>query len=274
MSLEVLKTYLSNYPVVEGLWRFGTESGSLTQLQFLVLASFLIHLVNYTLLAIPAFILPLIPSLQKYKIQQTKPMTAADVIECLKLALYNQIFVEIPLYCGLPMTVAMLGLPFEWEKVAPWYTYAWKCFVALAIEDAYHYWVHRLFHHKSLYGYIHKVHHAFKAPFTMASEYAHPLETIILGQGFFLASVVLADHVFFLYAWVVVRMMETAEAHLGYDLPFMPTRLIPFYGGAKAHDLHHSHFNGNYSSTFTWWDKLCGTEINENDLDNEKYKEE
>ena len=34
----------------------------------------------------------------------------------------------------------------------------------------------------------------------------------------------------------------------------------PHLAGSKAHDFHHYNFNGNYSSTFTWWDKLFGTD--------------
>ena len=48
----------------------------------------------------------------------------------------------------------------------------------LAIEDTWHYWVHRLLHHRSIYKYVHKVHHHFQAPFGMVAEYAHPVETV------------------------------------------------------------------------------------------------
>ena len=30
--------------------------------------------------------------------------------------------------------------------------------------------------------------------------------------------------------------------------------------GARFHDFHHYNFVGNYASTFTWWDKLLGTD--------------
>ena len=37
----------------------------------------------------------------------------------------------------------------------------------------------RLLHHRSLYKYIHKVHHEWQAPIAIASSYAHPVENII-----------------------------------------------------------------------------------------------
>lgn len=30
--------------------------------------------------------------------------------------------------------------------------------------------------------------------------------------------------------------------------------------GARFHDFHHLNFTGNYASTFTWWDKIFGTD--------------
>ncbi len=41
----------------------------------------------------------------------------------------------------------------------------------------------------------------------------------------------------------------------------MYNRLLFPLLGARFHDFHHYNFHGNYSSTFTWWDKLCGTDI-------------
>lgn len=47
----------------------------------------------------------------------------------------------------------------------------------------------------------------------MEAEYAHPLETLILGTGFFIGIVLLCDHVILLWAWVAVRLMETIDVH-------------------------------------------------------------
>ncbi|KAG8520782.1 Methylsterol monooxygenase 1 [Galemys pyrenaicus] len=99
-----------------------------------------------------------------------------------------------------------------------------------------------------------------KAPFGLEAEYAHPLETLILGTGFFIGIMLLCDHVILLWAWVTVRLMETIDVHSGYYIPINPLNLIPFYAGSRHHDFHHMNFVGNYASTFTWWDRLLGTE--------------
>ena len=52
------------------------------------------------------------------------------------------------------------------------------CFLCLVIEDTWHYFIHQLLHHRSIYKYVHKVHHHYQAPFGMVAEYAHPIETL------------------------------------------------------------------------------------------------
>lgn len=36
-----------------------------------------------------------------------------------------------------------------------------QCFGCAVIEDTWHYFLHRLLHHRRIYKYIHKVHHEF-----------------------------------------------------------------------------------------------------------------
>ncbi|PIO36745.1 hypothetical protein AB205_0217570 [Aquarana catesbeiana] len=135
-----------------------------------------------------------------------------------------------------------------------------QCFGCAVIEDTWHYFLHRALHHKRIYKYIHKVHHEFMSPFGMQAEYAHPLETLILGAGFFIGIMIFCNHVILLWAWVTVRLLETIDVHSGYDIPLNPLHLVPFYAGARFHDFHHMNFIGNYASTFTWWDKLFNTD--------------
>ena len=79
-----------------------------------------------------------------------------------------------------------------------------------AIEDFYFYWVHRGLHHKRVYKYIHKVHHEHTHPFGITAEYAHPAETLLLGVGTLLGPLLFARHMVTLWAWLLVRLWETA----------------------------------------------------------------
>ncbi|XP_015746298.1 methylsterol monooxygenase 1-like [Python bivittatus] len=71
---------------------------------------------------------------------------------------------------------------------------------------------------------------------------------------------VFCNHVILLWAGIICRLIQSIDAHSGYDIPLNPLNLLPFYAGARFHDFHHMNLNGNYSSIFTWWDKLFGTD--------------
>jgi methylsterol monooxygenase len=148
-----------------------------------------------------------------------------------------------------------------------------KMLFCLVCEDTWHYWAHRAFHVPSLYGRIHKLHHQFNVPFGMAAEYAHPLETIGLGVGFFIPLPFVCNHLFVFWCWLAVRMVQTIDAHQGFYFPwFNPLYLLPFYGGVRFHDFHHEKFTVNYASTFTFWDWVCGTDGEYWKLEDERIK--
>ncbi|KAJ6714586.1 METHYLSTEROL MONOOXYGENASE 1-1 [Salix viminalis] len=48
-----------------------------------------------------------------------------------------------------------------------------------------------------------------------------------------------------------------------YDFPWIPTKYIPFYGGADYHDYHHyvgGQSHSNFASVFTYCDFIYGTD--------------
>lgn len=141
-----------------------------------------------------------------------------------------------------------------------WSRVVYVCVASLILEDFYFYLVHRAMHWGPLYKHIHKLHHDHSAPFGMAAEYAHPLETVLLGFGTMLGPILCATHLLEVWVWLCVRLIQTVEAHCGYDFPWSGYNVIPFWGGAKFHDFHHEKFTGNYASTFVIWDKVFGTD--------------
>ena len=56
-----------------------------------------------------------------------------------------------------------------------------------------------------------------------------------------------------------MHVQETIDAHCGYEFPLSIWKYLPFHGGPRRHDWHHSHNMGNYGA-FTWWDSWCGTD--------------
>ncbi|XP_071789039.1 methylsterol monooxygenase 1-like [Asterias amurensis] len=245
-------------PPMESAWTYMTDN--YTRFQIATVGSVLVHMATYYLLSFPAFTFQFIPYMRKYKIQKDKPETAASQWKCLRILLVNQLFVQLPMVCGSYIYCEFFNISFEWDKMPAWYVLLGQFLVCLVIEDTWHYFFHRALHDKRIYKYIHKIHHNFQAPFGIVAEYAHPAETMILGLGFMWGIMLTCNHLMLLWGWMAFRLLETIDVHSGYDLPLNPLHLLPFYGGARFHDFHHMNFTGNYSSTFTYWDKIFGTD--------------
>jgi len=144
-------------------------------------------------------------------------------------------------------------------------THLLHIFGCICIDDTLFYWAHRLFHSKMLYKY-HKQHHGFTVNDPITSKYAHVLEVAFSNA----LPTVLGCFVFKLHAtttaiWLLIRVLETADAHSGYDLPFS---VFTWLRDGRKHDYHHSHgggpegvcVGGVYGSWFPFWDWVCGTD--------------
>jgi sterol desaturase/sphingolipid hydroxylase (fatty acid hydroxylase superfamily) len=142
---------------------------------------------------------------------------------------------------------------------------ATQIIVFMIVEDFGFYWSHRLIHSKYIYPYIHKKHHEYNISVSIACEYSHPLEWVFTGLiPSSMGSKLYGSRCHFvtLLLWNLLRITETIDGHCGYDFTWSPFRLLPLSGSARYHSFHHSHNQGNYSSFFTIWDTLCGTNKN------------
>lgn len=218
----------------------------------------IIHELFYFGCFLPYFICDFIPAFKKYKIQPDKKNSWDMLWNCLKKLFFSHFVVQFGMM--LLFRPVMLNLGLDTDMPLPsWPHILFVCLVSMVIEDIYFYFVHRLLHHGMWYKYIHKIHHDHAAPFGIAAEYAHPVETLILGVGSVIGPLLLTRHLFVLWAYLFVRVFQTVEAHSGYHFPWSPANFIPLYGGPVFHDFHHETFKGNYASTFIWVDWLFGT---------------
>ncbi|CAO3627895.1 unnamed protein product [Mucor hiemalis] len=235
--------------------------------------AFVMHEIVYFGRFLPFLACDYIPYFKQYKIQQNKVNTPEDIWKCTKQVLYQHFVFEGPLIFLFHPMATMLGMnidaPFpEWRYIWP------QIAIFFVFEDAFHYAVHRLMHWPPLYKKIHKVHHEYSAPFGIAAEYAHPLETSILGFGTIGGPLVYHTvqkyyfqggrnwqlHLFTMLFWIVCRLFQAIDCHSGYDFPWSLRHFVPFWAGADHHDYHHEKFIGNYASSFRWWDYIFGTD--------------
>ena len=96
----------------------------------------------------------------------------------------------------------------------------------------------------------------------VSSIYTHPIE-FIMGNLFplFFSFFILKDrmHIVTFMSWNILRLIETKDAHAGFDIPFSMFKLIPFGTGSPYHNFHHLKNIGNYGTFTRIWDTIFGT---------------
>ena len=241
------------------LWAFLVQNFSHHTL--LIYFTMVVAVASTLLFSVPCFFIEIIPFFQKWKIQPDAVMNRTRYIKLVAVLFVNYafmitplIFVSYPFFRWVGFSTS-LPLPSLLEVIK-------FNAIAFVIEDFCHYVLHRWMHEwKACYKWIHSVHHEHSAPVGLAATYAHPIEVLVLGFGTFLPVILFAPHLVTMWSWIAMRQLEAVAVHSGYDLPFTPEKLIPFYGGADFHDWHHHHLRGNFASTFTWWDRMFNTDL-------------
>ena len=105
------------------------------------------------------------------------------------------------------------------------------------------YLTHRLLHTSFMYKRFHKQHHEYKGTIGVAAEYADPVESLIsnvfptVGYCF-----IMRVHPLIFMVWLASRLLETYEAHSGYDFSSTLMGRCGLLHGHSAswHDWHHS----------------------------------
>ena len=75
----------------------------------------------------------------------------------------------------------------------------------------------------------------------------------------FLISIFSPINILAFWLYQLIRNIHELDVHSGYKSFF--SKWIPFWGESEHHDLHHKKLNGNYATTFTIWDRLFKTKI-------------
>ncbi|XP_061115436.1 cholesterol 25-hydroxylase-like protein [Conger conger] len=201
-------------------------------------------------------------SIHRYKISDSREETV-----CLRLWLssFLRIFWKYAVYV-FPATAVLqrLRTP-EMPTMAPtcWQVF-WQISSCLFLFDALFYFWHDAMHRVPwLYFQVHRAHHRNTAVFAMIAQDSSASELLSLQTIAICCAVLVGCHPLSEIIFHLLNMWMAVEDHCGYDLPWALHRIVPFFGGAPFHQLHHRRFRGNYAPYFTHWDRLFGTYLEE-----------
>jgi Delta7-sterol 5-desaturase len=145
-----------------------------------------------------------------------------------------------------------------------WSYFVFSVFIMILLHDAWFYFTHRLMHHPKLYKYVHKVHHQSTDPSPFAAFSFHPLEAIVEAAIYVIFAFLFPVNIWALYVWQIIQMTLNVIGHTGYEIypkGFNTHWVFKWKTPSTHHNMHHSHFSGNYGLYFTWWDKFFKTEF-------------
>jgi plant 4alpha-monomethylsterol monooxygenase len=194
-------------------------------------------------------------SLKKYRVQGREFPVKRWLMPSLGRFAFNNLLSFMSVFLSWPL-LRLSGI--HAGPLPPWYVVAGQVLFFIVLDDFLYYWMHRTMHTPWLYKHVHSVHHRITTPFALTGNYMHVVEFMLTSTLVMTGPSLLGAHVVSLWAWIVFRQLEAADGHSGYDVPWNPALLVPFYKGPAYHDFHHRRFFGNYAGFFAYLDKVFG----------------
>lgn len=149
-------------------------------------------------------------------------------------------------------------------EIPSWYVWIIQIVFFLLLDDFLFYWMHRWLHeNKWMLKHVHSVHHRIRNTCALDGYYFHWFEFVLISSLAMVGPLLVGCHLYVLYLWIVIRSIEAADGHAGYDFPWNPLRFLPLYDGPVYHDFHHARFKGNYAGALHYVDKYFGTYVKE-----------
>ena len=104
------------------------------------------------------------------------------------------------------------------------------------------------------------MHHEYHAPFALVTQHAHPIEVAVTGGFSIVAPIAIGAHPLTMWAWLIISVAISIDAHFGYDAPIGPRALsLGIFGGTVHHDEHHRRPWANFAPFLGYLDELAGT---------------
>jgi sterol desaturase/sphingolipid hydroxylase (fatty acid hydroxylase superfamily) len=197
----------------------------------------------------------------KYGRLHDKHISLSLFLSRIKLALLN--FVILSAITAISLYI--LGdQSFNFTKISIW-KFIFHFLVMIAIDDIWFYGIHRLLHrNKFLYKKIHSIHHRAVPPIPIDYLFVHPLEALAGSVGIMIGLVILIlldgnISIYVFTAYSLYRALHEVAIHSGFQL--IPKKYLGVLGSTNHHFNHHKYHNGNFASSFTYLDKIFGTEV-------------
>lgn len=215
------------------------------------MAAFLIVAIPWTIVA---WLDPV--SLKKYKIQQKPFEVKKFLLPSLGRIIQNNIILALLLALSWPL----LKLTSVHSNDLPiWYVILAQLVFFILLDDFLYYCMHRYMHeNKWLLRNIHGVHHLIHNTCGINGNYMHWVEFTLTAALTLVGPLLIGAHIYVIWLWVIIRQIEGADGHIGYDIPWNPMHLLPVYEGPVYHDFHHAKFKGNYAGFLPYLDKYLG----------------
>jgi len=134
--------------------------------------------------------------------------------------------------------------------------------IFIVAHDFYFYWTHRFMHLKSIYPYVHKIHHLSHDPTPWAAYAFHPVEAFIQAAIFPILVVIVPVHPLAVLVWGLWQTSLNVMGHLGFELfwsGFTTRKFTRWSNTSTHHNMHHKYANANYGLYFNFWDRMMGT---------------
>lgn len=181
------------------------------------------------------FIFPAFSARHKLQKQEKQP-TLPELWDCFKTVSRNQVFSTLIHIALLTLHLRLGKQPaYRFDPALPGPQEILRDIAfAIFVREIVFYYIHRLFHHPSLYPKIHKPHHRFTAPVALAAQYATLTEHLLANVfPIVLPPMIIRSHIVTFWIFLAIELAETTAVHSGFD----------FLGkSARAHDSHHEKF--------------------------------
>lgn len=122
---------------------------------------------------------------------------------------------------------SMLNVPSFWVFLRDGY-------VTYHLFELTFYPMHKLMHWKPIYNRVHKVHHEWKHPISVAAVYNHPLEYMTASFiPLMIGPTLCGSHISTLWIIIFSSIITVVSEHSGYHMPYLKS--------ARFHYYHHTH---------------------------------